>query len=783
MQRNHAALISLSVLGLAGVGLVLGSSQLRRPGGGAFDAVDPRPEARVTAVVAGDAGGEAAPVAAARDSVAGGAAAGPLPVLRGRVVDRAGAPVAGARVAMHRSAAARAELGRDWFAHTELGLAVPVAETTSDARGSFVFRERPSAAVRLVAAAAGFAPASAELRGECRLPVTVVLGGGVPLRGTVVDEFDRAVVAATVLVMTEGGDGGAPGDVLARTVTGDAGTFAIASVPEGNLDVLVLADGLAPGGRRSVDARRCGPVQVVLRRGCDVRGRVFDLTTNEGLAGARVLAVNDLEPGWQETTSDAQGEFVLSGIAALPRTRLLVRASGFAAAHPAFSHAQGFHAGRLLADELTAGGDVECDLPMVPGAVIRGRVVSSPDGLPIAGATVCAVTDRRGHGDAVASRATTDAGGRFELHGMPPGEFVVTASASGFAALCSDADLAALIDNEGEAHALGIGEDMHGVTIELPRGVDVSGVVRAADGSPVAAARVTWTALDASDVRHRVGLDHADLGAVATSDAAGRFVLRGLPADASGVLRAELGGASGGVGLAHVPAAGRGDVDVVLGGRAALRGRVIDPDGAPVGSAVVGFVPSVGGSDLDGLAGASERVTARTDADGWFHMRGLPAGPGRVQLLAPARFAQVESVDLAPGAGQVCELRAEETLGVRGRVLDDAGAPVVGCEVSALLNRDGQPPLFHAIATGSDGTFELWGLAPGEYEIRASHVDLMSEASDADRVLAAAGARAAAGTDDLVLTMRWTRYEVLASTWATQCGAEQAGHPAEPDDS
>ncbi len=64
------------------------------------------------------------------------------------------------------------------------------------------------------------------------------------------------------------------------------------------------------------------------------------------------------------------------------------------------------------------------------GRTLRGKVVSSADGMPIAGARVVRdTTTYSGHGMPATLGALTGADGQFELAGIPPGPFTVTISA------------------------------------------------------------------------------------------------------------------------------------------------------------------------------------------------------------------------------------------------------------------------------------------------------------------------------------------------------------------
>jgi RNA polymerase sigma factor (sigma-70 family) len=292
--------------------------------------------------------------------------------------------------------------------------------------------------------------------------------------------------------------------------------------------------------------------------------------------------------------------------------------------------------------------------PATPGRGARrlsasGRVLDA-DGNPVAGATVYlrawAVWQRRDRTaeDVLATR-TTDAGGRFQFHDVAPRGV----NAAQFRA--SPWDVVAVAPGRGLAwQHLTPRWQTQPLTLTLPAEGRIRGRLLSPGGRPVAGARVR--ALDVAPLQHGpvtqftvdddvLNLHDSQVTLAATSDAAGRFVLAGLPAR----MRFTLGlGADGYVGqtvlaatadepqpnVVGLTAFGRpvepvhsGAWELTLERTHRLRGQVRFADsGRPVAGARVSTCrpPLLG---------------ATSDAEGRFTLDGLPAGTCSVIVAAP----------------------------------------------------------------------------------------------------------------------------------------------------
>jgi hypothetical protein len=156
-----------------------------------------------------------------------------------------------------------------------------------------------------------------------------------------------------------------------------------------------------------------------------------------------------------------------------------------------------------------------------------------------------------------------------------------------------------------------------------------------------------------------------------------------------------------------------------LGALVPVRVQVLDPTQRPVGGVRVACVAPMGlGYDVDGLAHATRGFS---DGDGRVL---LPAMPGRWFLVAEgAHAAAIAPIEVHPGL-TVQRLQLQPLACMRVRVLDAAGAPVVGVRIEnrGSLGADGEDAFlfmmlaqtvdFDGVVTDQSGHADLWFL-PG----------------------------------------------------------------------
>jgi Carboxypeptidase regulatory-like domain len=375
-------------------------------------------------------------------------------------------------------------------------------------------------------------------------------------------------------------------------------------------------------------------------------------------------------------------------------------------------------------------------------SVITGRVVADESGDPVANARVVA---NAGSSDRLIT--VTERDGRFSLP-VPPGRHGIVATKPRFARGQVTVDAGA-----------------EGVEIRLRRGAAISGRIIDEFGDPVVGATVFVETPKAAAVANTI------------TDDRGGYRIGGLSAGTFNVAVRTIGPMEfqslGGGRFAGSPAQiktyyanattateaqpleinwgdERAGVDLVLpAARAGLQpfagrpsavsiAQMVRESGQSSPPRVSALPPSSGvirgrvtASNGTALSYAAVRMSwdaqaGRTDSDGRFEFRGLPAGTHRISASKVGYFEREIPVPLKQNETLDDRQWSLEAWGiVAGRVFDEYGDPVQGArmEVLQLRYEAGRRRLVpvQALGTATDdhGSYRLFGLRPGQYVVSA----------------------------------------------------------------
>jgi beta-lactamase regulating signal transducer with metallopeptidase domain/protocatechuate 3,4-dioxygenase beta subunit len=735
--------------------------------------------------------------------------AGPPPILlsaSGTVVDETGKPLAGAAVYLRESSL----LSRNRDVYDERPQDV-LASTQTDPQGVFRFESVPARPFfwedwekqnpwEVVAVAKGRAMGWQPFKARRRDKIVLTLGQEAKITGRAVDRAGRPVADVEVQVQ-EIASLSAPdfGDFftsglflqwsrLAPTAKTDKdGRFAIGGLPADVLlgvaldheqyrtaDVCVATSDKPQADRdfgdkkpRKLYSRSCSVV--LAPRGPNITGRVLFADTGKPYAGARVVAIWQLQA--ITAVADDAGRFVirntgrseLQKISFPPGDKPNLNCLGrfdFAAEpqflvtdspSPPACHVavgppeQGDYVGRCTFVKLPQDGkDVDIDLTLPRGAVLAGEVVDEDSGKGIPGVKLrddrehwwedvdflfCdgAMTDRKG-----GFRMVVPAGqARIVLLGPVEGYYAPFDRLGGLITDVNEFGSRQTGDAPAERDPGPITDPRFLHTAEMPPkdpaarlrftlggGLIIGGRVVDPEGKPVAGA-------DVNNEPGSSGSTHV------RTDAEGRFVLAGFaPQGEQSLLVVEPGRKLIGCGIVPAkPQAGAKRsvaIEVALQPAITITGRALDGRQPIAGAGVMLMELHRGPADTTAIASESQ---AQTGADGRYEFA-LQRSDAEYAVMGYAEGFVWEPFDVRyrvpPGKpGQTVEAPPIELLRcaapIAGIVVDPQGNPVAGVEVDATVRHPNWGDSHYEIRsqTDKDGCFRLDGFPDAPLEVEA----------------------------------------------------------------
>ncbi len=592
-------------------------------------------------------------------------------VRRGRVVDaRSGDAIAGAKVGLTGDGD------------------LPWRSASSDHLGSFELRGLGEGEYRLKAIADGYLEAREDLAIRILEDTGIIvrLERGGSISGRVVDAAGRPVPGASLLPdATVREDETGIHDLVSllesrETNTDVDGSFLISGLPPREVYIVRASrDGFLYAATDPLEVRKgetASAGEIRLIRGGSIRGHVVD-DRRVGIAGAMVTVreagavereehpegkthlLFEEQPGCLGERTDASGAFDLSPLAAGAWT---VCAYAPGRVQPPDREVE------ILEGESVGG----IDLIFPGGGTLRGTVLDRVD-RPIADAEIRVSAAENG----LEAKARTDASGRFEAAGLPPGKVAIEVSRASFASAKTEATL------PGPEVVLHLSS--------LPR---VAGRIRAPGIQRFPLAFVSaWT---------EEGLGSAD------PDISGRFVLIEDPGPCW--LQISVPGFACSWKEIDLSLEDRHEVEFNLGPGGTIECEVVLSES---GEQTKYFLEAlVEGADGVPLGGPHLHPNTM---EGRFTLKDIPVGDWIIVIVAEDRPFGRTPVHVS--AGEKVHVRTElhRGIGVHGEVRRGM-RPVAGAKVTVQRNGGGGE---RVILTGPDGLYEIADFQPGEYEVRA----------------------------------------------------------------
>ncbi len=564
---------------------------------------------------------------------------GPAPTLVIHVVDRTGTSISGATIQMVSTS------------HLEL----------TDRDGKATFRSSNfSDQFNIVAPGYASQRRTLDLGDDPHRTVDakVTLAPSVPIGGVVIDQDGKPVAGASVMACVMG-----PVEWYAEVAADAKGHWTMDGIGTGRVELSASSDVTVtvPAPYVQIGTKPRLELVVHVERGATISGVAVDL------AGTPLAGVNvSVWFGGDGVTND-HGRFLIANV--IPGTPRVEASLGTLGA-----------ASQLV--DVPRGGHVELRLEMVESSI--AGVVTSRSGEPVANAGVFMHAT---HGYTIRQySARTDSSGRFELQGVPPGEYSLDAERDG-----SYDHTPEVIVHTGDRN----------LVVEVPDIGSIHGRV-VLDGVPVdffgavATTRMDDALVPApqSSPDGRFVLDNVEYGSVSVvlvGPSFQRRVIEGVVVATSGPT--ELG-------------------DLAVTGGRTVRGHVVDASGAPVANASVVVQQ---GQSLATVVSLRDQATGsrgtRSDASGRFVVVGLPDEVDlEIQAQQPDHGLAQPRPLTAADLDRDLELVLVATGSVSGTAIDDPSSTEwATVRVTSML--DGRSYTVHA----PDDEFAIDQLSPGDY--------------------------------------------------------------------
>ena len=368
-----------------------------------------------------------------------------------------------------------------------------------------------------------------------------------------------------------------------------------------------------------------GSIDFLLGAGGSIAGTVVKDSDSSPVANAWVWAETFNCCGGNGGSTDANGDFIISGLAPGDyRVGVFVDDAGSALAGEYYEDSDWDGADPVSVTASATTSNI--DFSLASGGSISGIVTRDSDGTPVAGADVWAGSIACCGGGGTRSRPD----GTFTITGLAANTYRVNASAPQFGLAAEFYDEAASWD-DGDAVAVTAGVDTPDIDFSLGEGSTISGTVFEADGVTVIPNAEVFAFIedddgeefeaetDANGLYSIIGLPPGDyiIGAVADDFALELYDGATTLASSTPITVPAAGGGSTAGGSSDVVG-----INFTLNAGGTISGTVTEDDGTtPIGFAEVIAIPA--GSPFPP---EDDLFYEETEPDGTYELDGLPAG-------------------------------------------------------------------------------------------------------------------------------------------------------------
>ena len=562
--------------------------------------------------------------------------------------------------------------------------------------GEHVLDRAPAGACWVSASAPGCAGRGEVVHLPSRKQLGMTLWPGLRLSGTVRSSTGKPLAGAEVSVER---------CVLERQVRADAeGRFELEGLQDGTCELSATAEGYVVIAREI----RAGleDIELVLNPEGILSGRVLAADSGEPIASATIVR----QGGEELARTDEKGAFEVRKLDRGDHRDLEV-------------HHDDHVPSSLDPVTLESGGRIDgIEVRLERGLRVEGRVRTADGGAPVVGARVNASLS--GNRPEIRRSTLTGQDGSFVFSGLREGKYTVMIRAEEYVPLRSSPQApGTLVD----------------WTFTIQRGGSIGGRVLDPDGHPLAGIDVHPSCGKEASSEVKEALDEKLKNYTCVTDHRGRYRIAGLPPDDRYSLlfmdprRTYMPDLVGGLRVVSGEEVKLEDVQFQRG--KVMSGRVLDASGAPVPGADVGAfflrddaalermykaeLEQVEGSPFLAPFAAPPLPQARTGESGEYRLEALL--PGRYEIWVHV-MGRVTPSPRAISIGDEAVLDGIDFVlpsggTVSGRVVDEAGNPLEGAEITGFSGM-ALGPLATA-HTDASGRFELGGLAARRTSIMA----------------------------------------------------------------